>query len=103
MIHLVQKYQELIDRIPKMLEETNYKTGFIISEIGVAKPTFYRKLKNGNWTTKEVMKLLELIEPKEYYRYEFEQEINAAEADLDNGDIIENDIAIQKIEESLTK
>ena len=103
MIRIVKEYQKLIDKLPQLLEDTPYKTQYIISEIGVTKPTFYRKLKQGSWTPTEVIKLLKFINPEEYYRYEFEQELNQAEDDLQNGDIVSNEIALKRIKKRLTK
>ena len=49
MIQTVKNYQNLIQRIPELLENTPYKMSHIINETAMARPTFYRKLKNGAW------------------------------------------------------
>ena len=75
MIQTVKNYQNLIQRIPELLENTPYKMSHIINETAMARPTFYRKLKNGAWAPEEVIKkLLEFIDPKAFYRHEFERE-----------------------------
>jgi hypothetical protein len=103
MIQLVKDYQALVEKIPQLLAETHYKTGYIISELGITKPTFYRKLRKGTWTTDEVMKLIQFVNPKAYYIYQFERELELAEKDLENGDIVENAKALDTIQKRLTK
>lgn len=103
MIQEVLNYQKIIERVPAMLEQTQYKSKYIIEELGITKPTFYRKLRSGTWTPEEVIMLTRFIEPEEYYRYQFEQEALIAEEDLEKGDLISNDKALQTIKERLTK
>lgn len=103
MIQTVKDYQNLIQRIPELLENTPYKMSHIINKTAMARPTFYRKLKNGAWTPEEVIKLLEFIDPKAFYRHEFERELALAEQDVAAGRLVENEKVLERIKERLTK
>ncbi len=101
MIQTVKSYQKLVDDIPSLLDQTHYKLQYVMSELGITKATFYRKLKLGTWTTDEVIKLLKFIAPKEYYKWEFEKELELAELDLKKGKLISNEKVMKDIDEHL--
>lgn len=103
MIQEVVNYQKVLDRLPVLLEETHFKSKYIIEELGITKPTFYRKLKNGSWTPNEVIQLAKYIEPEQYYRYQFEQEALVAEGELEKGELISNELALKTIKDRIKK
>lgn len=103
MIQEVVNYQKVLEKLPILLEETHFKSKYIIEELGITKPTYYKKLKYGTWTPSEVIKLAKYIEPEQYYRYQFEQEALVAEGELEKGELISNELALKTIKDRIKK
>ncbi|WP_018674533.1 hypothetical protein [Riemerella columbina] len=86
MIQEVIAYKNVLDGIEGLLDKSPFKKTYIIEQVGIPAPTFYRKLKSLTFTPDEVLKILTLLKPQEALLYEIEK----AEADYKNGRVQEH-------------
>lgn len=88
MIQLVRKYSDYIDTLKDYIKQSKYKTSFFITELGIPKASFYRKLREKTFTVKEVEKLTLILFPKEAYKEELLRSIEQGREDIKRGNLI---------------
>ena len=76
-LNFIRVGEELAERIA----ESPYKKEYIIQQTNNSPATFYRKLKNKSFSPDELLGLAKILVPEEYYRWEFEKELEAARAE----------------------
>ncbi|AZZ57804.1 hypothetical protein [Riemerella anatipestifer] len=86
MIQEVIAYKNVLNGIESLLDNSPFKKNYIIEQVGIPAPTFYRKLKALSFTPDEVLKILTLVKPQEALLYEIEM----AENDYKNGRVREH-------------
>lgn len=86
MIQQIIDYKNVLEQIEGMIAESPYKKGFIIDKVGIAAPTFYRKLKTLSFTPDEVLAIAKLLNPREAILMEMQQ----SENEIDKGEFIEH-------------
>lgn len=101
MIQAILNYQEMLNEIPTLFNKSHFKKGFIIEQIGMTTPTFYRKLNGKNFTPDELMKLARILVPEEYYQYELEQELSKGLEEIKQGKTIAKEKAINDLRNQL--
>lgn len=87
MIQLVSEYQRYIESLKNYIDESPYKSSFLLKELELSKPTFYRKLREQTFTVSEVYKLTKLLFPKEAYKQELLESIAKGREDIELGNI----------------
>ena len=97
MIQTILDFKKLQEEIPEQISESKYKASYFMKELGLTQSTFYRKASTAKFTPTEMLKIVELTNPKEYYRWEFEQEIIAAKEQIATGETLTNKEVIAKI------
>lgn len=102
MIKTIIDFKKLQEELPKKIAESPYKTTHFIKELGLSSATYYRKAGTNKFTADEMLKIVELVNPKEYYKWLFEQEIEEAKAELEAGKGISNEEAIRIISSKIT-
>ncbi len=85
MIHIVSEYTNYIENIENFIKQSPYKTSYFFEQLGMSKPTFYRKLKEHAFTLTEVTTLTRLLFPKETYKQDLLNSINEAREDIKEG------------------
>lgn len=60
----VKKYIRLLDELPEIIKASGLKEKYIYERIGMEKRTWINRKKVKNWTPKEVLAVLEIIEGK---------------------------------------
>ncbi|MGB0428291.1 MAG: hypothetical protein ACPGEC_05120 [Flavobacteriales bacterium] len=85
MISEIQEYETVLRKIPELIEKSHFKKRYIIDTLKMTQPTFYRKLKNLSFTTKELMSLAKILKPKEYYLYQMKMDIAESLEDYREG------------------
>ncbi|WKS94536.1 hypothetical protein [Riemerella columbina] len=95
MIQEVIAYKNILEGIEGLLNNSPLKKTYIIEQVGIPAPTFYRKLKSLSFTPDEVLKILTLIKPQEALLYEIEK----AEEDYKNGKVQEHKEYMQVLRE----
>lgn len=97
MIQTILNFKKLQRDLPKRIAESKYKTTHFIDELGLSTATYYRKASSGKFTADEMMKIVELVEPKEYYKWQYEQEIKEAQQEFMDGKGVSNEEATKII------
>lgn len=85
MIQLVSQYSDYLKQIPELLKQSPYKTAFIIEKLEMPKPTFYRKLKDNNFSVGEVQIITKLLFPKETILKEIKENILQSRSEIEIG------------------
>lgn len=85
MINLVSEYNNYVKQLPELINNTYYKAEFFIKELGVSPATYYRKLKENNFTAQEVTILTRILFPKETYKKELLERIEQGREDFKTG------------------
>lgn len=86
MIQEILEYKKILKGVEGMLNESPLKKNYIIKQVGMSAPTFYRKLKSLSFTADEMLKIVTVINPKEALLLE----LNNAENDYQNGKVKEH-------------
>lgn len=101
MIETIVKYRKLEADISKLIADSKYKSSHFIKELGLTQSTFYRKANTGKFTSDEIMKIVQLVAPEEYYKWKFEEEIRLAEEQIANGNYHTNEEVIARIKKKI--
>ncbi|KAF2079311.1 hypothetical protein [Flavobacterium sharifuzzamanii] len=88
MIQEIIAYKNIVDNIESLIEKSAYKKNYIIEQVGISSPTFYRKLKTKSFTPDEVLSIAKLLSPKENFILDLKADIEQGKLDLKNGDFI---------------
>ena len=86
MINIVQEIKKYRNTIPDRVKNSDYKTQYFTKLLGLKEPTYYRKLKDNSFTIEEIELLTKALYPKETLLLELE----SAEQDYENGNVIEH-------------
>ncbi len=85
MIQEIVAYKNILDTVEETINKSPYKKGYIIEQVGIPAPTFYRKLKAQTFTVDEMLKLAKFLAPEEYYLQELKESLRRADDDYKNG------------------
>ena len=87
MIQEIYNYKSILNSLERMIEQSPFKKGYIISEIGISAPTFYRKLKSLSFTPDETLRIVRLINAEEANLFDLKQSIKRGKSDFKSGKI----------------
>lgn len=93
MIQLVDEYDKYIAKIPELVSKSYYKAEYFIQNLGLKNATYYRKLKENNFTPQEIKKITELLFPEEVLL----QKLQKSEEDVQSGRVLEHDVVMKKL------
>ena len=65
MIQTVEAYSKYVESLPSLIGSSYYKAEYFITNLGLKRVTYYRKLREKNFTLQEVQKITELLFPEE--------------------------------------
>jgi hypothetical protein len=85
MIETVENYEKYINNLPELISKSFYKAEFFMQKLGLKHATYYRKLKQKNFTHQEVKLITVLLFPEEILMQEFQK----SEEDIKAGRIID--------------
>lgn len=97
MIAEIIAFKRVVGELDELMKNSPFKKNYIIDQIGLSVPTFYRKLKNQTFTADEMMSIAKIISPEEYYRIELMSELEEARNDYKNGKTISHSEMIERI------
>lgn len=103
MVETILEFQKLQQQMPQVMADSKYKASYFIEALNLTPSTYYRKLSTAKFTPEELLKIVELVNPKEYYRWEFAQEMKRGLVDLDTGKTIPHEEVKQMIQNDLKK
>ena len=101
MIETIVEFKKLQEELPKKIADSKFKTTHFIKELGLSTATYYRKANSNNFTPDEMLKIAELVDPKAFYKWKFNQEIKQAQAQIANGNYYTNEEAIAIIQRKI--
>lgn len=83
MIRIIEEYDNYVLKLPDLINKSFYKAEYFITNLGLKNATYYRKLREKNFTTQEVRKITELLFPEEILMRDLER----SEADIKAGKV----------------
>ncbi len=101
MIQEVLTYKNILSDLGELIDKSPYKKGFIIKEVGISAPTFYRKLKSLTFTPDEALSIIRIISPEEAYLHDLKQSIKQGKEDHKNGLTYDRSEVIEEIKKIL--
>uniref|UniRef100_UPI00404B1960 hypothetical protein n=1 Tax=Flavobacterium sp. TaxID=239 RepID=UPI00404B1960 len=81
--------KRIVSVFDKIISESPFKTEYISDKANIPLPTLYRKIRENKFTLDEILTILAIIKPEEYQYEMLHQNIQIAEAQIRNGDFIE--------------
>lgn len=98
MINSILNYKQELINLPDTLANSPFKKNYIIKQMGMPTPTFYRKLKNLTFTADEMLAIAKIIKPQETALIELKESIERGKNDFENGNITSHEDVVSKIE-----
>ncbi len=84
MIQIVQSYSNYVESLPSLISKSYYKAEYFIDNLGLKRVTYYRKLRERNFTMQEVQKITELLFPEEV----LQNGLRKSEEDITQGNVM---------------
>ncbi len=88
MIEVVKNYLSYTESLKDLIYKSNYKIKYFIELLEISEPTFYKKLRENTFNKTQVNIITEKLYPEEYYRYEFNKELELSIEDEKKGKLI---------------
>ena len=92
MQNIISNYENLLINIPKMIKSSKFKSDLFIHELGLAKATFYRKLKENRFDLQEVKKIDEILQLES----EIDARLEKSENSIKKGRLVKREDAMIK-------
>ena len=99
MINIVEQYNNYIQQIPQLINDTDYKASHFIKLLELKPPTYYRKLRENAFSIDEVNKLTRALFPKEAYLQEIKRDLQISDDDYKNGRVVEHKQVMKQLAE----
>ncbi len=87
MLDIVYGYQNLLDNLGSVIDESNYKKEHFYKELGLSRATFYNKLKKRSFSISEMLKLGNILFPEEAKAFEIKKALARSRKDSKKGRI----------------
>jgi hypothetical protein len=91
MIQEILTYKKIVHEIDDLIKKSPYKKNYIIKQVGIPGPTFYRKLKTNSFTVDEILSIAKILSPEEFFIMELTAELNKARLDVEEGRIMKHE------------
>ena len=99
MIDIVDKYEDLLFSLPELIKKSHFKAEFFAEGLNLKLPTYYRKLKQRNFSLPEVRKIIILIDKKQSILEEMKKSIERGRADFLAGRVYSNEEVMKEMDE----
>jgi hypothetical protein len=93
MIEIVENYENYVNSLPELINNSYYKAEFFMQKLGLKHATYYRKLRLKNFTPSEVKMITGLLYPEELLMQEFQK----SEEDIKAGKVVNYDDFKEKL------
>ncbi|WP_281632595.1 hypothetical protein [Flavobacterium luteolum] len=103
MIQEILTYKKIVSEIDELINKSPYKKNYIIDKIGIAGPTFYRKLKTNSFTPDEMLEIAKILSPEEHYMMELTASIEEGKRDIVEGRVITHEEMLEEIKRKRDK
>lgn len=85
MIQEIITYKKIVNEIDDLMNKSPYKKNYIIEQVGIPGPTFYRKLKTKSFTVDEILSIAKILSPEEYFLMELMADLDKSKLDIIEG------------------
>ena len=92
MQNIISNYENFLINIPKMIKKSKFKSDLFIHELGLAKATFYRKLKENRFDLQEIKKIDEILQLES----EIDARLEKSENSIKKGRLVKREDAMIK-------
>lgn len=103
MIQEIITYKKIVSDIDELMNKSPYKKNYIIEQVGIPAPTFYRKLKTQTFTPDEMLSIAKILSPEEFFMMELKAEIAQGKLDYKEGRILNNQDVLNEMEKRRKK
>ncbi|WP_276379031.1 hypothetical protein [Flavobacterium sp. H4147] len=97
MIQEIIAYKNIVDNMEDLMNKSPFKKNYIIEQVGIPSPTFYRKLKTQTFTPDEMLLIAKILSPEENYMLELKADIEQGKLDIKNGNFITHEEMLAKL------
>ncbi|MFH6945483.1 hypothetical protein [Flavobacterium sp. FlaQc-50] len=97
MIQEIITYKSIVANLEDVLNNSPFKKNYVIEQIGIPSPTFYRKLKTQTFTPDEMLSIAKILSPEENFRLELLADIEQGKRDLKNGNFITHEEMLEEL------
>ncbi|MEN2414354.1 hypothetical protein [Flavobacterium mesophilum] len=97
MIQEIIAYKNIVNDIEDLMAKSPFKKNYIIEQVGIPSPTFYRKLKTQTFTPDEMLSIAKILSPEESFMLELKADIEQGKLDIKNGDFITHEEMLAKL------
>lgn len=97
MLQEIIAYRRVAAQLDELIDKSPYKKKYIIEQLGLSSPTYYRKLQNQSFTISEMLSIAKILDPIEYNKWELLEEIEQAKEDIKNGKTIPHSEMVKRI------
>ena len=89
---IISNYENFILNLPKKIKNSKFKSDIFILELGLAKATFYRKLKENRFDLQEIKKIDEILQLES----EIDARLEKSENSIKKGRLVKREDAMIK-------
>ena len=101
MIEYILNYKNVLESLQGLIDTSPYKKSYIIKSVGIAAPTFYRKLKTLSFTPDETLRIVRLLTPEEANLHDLKQSIEKGKKEYESGKVFSRNDIKSELEELL--
>jgi hypothetical protein len=101
MIQEIITYKNIVSNIEELMNKSPFKKNYIIEQVGIPSPTFYRKLKTQTFTPDEMLSIAKVLSPEEVYIMELKESIKRGKEDYKSGRFSNHEDAVNEIKKEL--
>lgn len=88
MIQEIIEYKKIVNDIEDLMNKSPFKKSYIIEQVGIPSPTFYRKLKTQTFSADEMLSIAKILSPEENFKLELKADIEQAKREYEEGNFI---------------
>lgn len=97
MIQEIITYKKIVHEIDELMNKSPYKKNYIIEQVGIPSPTFYRKLKTNSFTVDEILSIAKILSPEEYFLMELMDDLDKSRLDIMEGRTYKHEDIIREL------
>lgn len=97
MLREIIEYRKVAIQLDELIDKSPFKKKYIIEQLGLSSPTYYRKLQTQTFTINEMLVIAKLLDPLEYNKWELLEEIEQAKEDIKRGKTISHSEMVERI------
>jgi len=97
MLQEIIAYRKVASQIDELIDNSPFKKKYIVEQLGLSSPTYYRKMQTQTFTIDEMLAIAKILDPVEYNKWELLEEIEQAKNDITNKKTIPHSEMVKRI------